>query len=110
MAGYLRMKTQRLSMWGMENEWERWTDKPLFPAEKKSLATLVTLDDIPSPTPTIIDHVNDEELLCILPVWGQGVLTLRCRLDSGHPTTGTLSVHGVSLFTNAEIKPILRET
>jgi len=91
------------------NEWEQWNDKPLQPANPKRLAPLVTLDDIPSPTPTIVDHINDEEILCVLPVWGLGVLTLRARLDSGNPNTGALSSHGVSLFTNAEIKPVLSE-
>lgn len=96
-------------MWGMENEWERWNDKPQVPTEKKSLVPLVTLDDIPSPTPPIVEHVSDTEVLCILPVWGHGVLTMRARLDSGDPTTGVLSSNGISLFTNEEIKPTLRE-
>lgn len=96
-------------MWGMENEWEAWNDKPRQLPEKKSLAPLVTLDDIPSPTPPIVGSINPDEVICVLPVWGHGVLTMRARLDSGDPTTGVLSSNGISLFTNEEIKPTLRE-
>lgn len=92
-----------------QNEWEQWNDKPLTPTDPKRLVPLVTLDDKPSPTPTIVEHINDEEVICILPVWGHGVLTMRARIDSGHPDTGALSTHGVSLFTDAEIKPVLSE-
>jgi len=91
------------------NEWEQWNDKPLQPPDPKKLVPLVTLDDIPSPTPPVVEHVSADEVLCILPVWGHGVLTMRARLDSGHPDTGALSTHGVSLFTDQEIKPVLRE-
>jgi hypothetical protein len=91
------------------NEWEPRNDKPSQPTKPKALVPLITLDDIPSPTPAIVDYINDEEILCILLVWGHGVLTLRARIDSGDPNTGTLSSHGVSLFTDAEIKPVLSE-
>lgn len=79
------------------------------PREPKKLAEIKTLDEIPSPTPPITEYIGDAgDVLCILPVHGLGVITLRAHVDDSDPETGRLRAHGVGIFTTDEIRPPVR--